>query len=360
MDSPFVRDNLLKEFSLHGILPERLEFSPWTETYEEHIKRYNEIDIALDTFPYNGTTTTCDALSLGIPVVTLIGKTHAQRVSYSILKNIGFDESLAHSLDEYVDKAVQLARKPETLSVLRKCLGSLFRYSILRQPEKFTQQLDNLYLQAWQEKQGHVPNIAKHEKRKSRPRQLHIGGKQSHPDWEIMDALPGDHVDHIGNAVNLSQFPDRTFAALYASHVLEHFSYQHELPAVLQEWQRVLIPGGKIYLSVPDLDVLAQLFINREALSPDDRYMVMRMMFGGQISDYDFHKVGLNSEFLASFLNAAGFENICKVNHLGLFEDTSNTIFANVPISLNIIAEKPLEALPVVSPSNSEQESLKV
>ncbi len=351
-----VRDNMMREFASHGIQGERIEFRPYTKTYEEHMVQYNDTDIALDTFPYNGTTTTCDALVMGVPVITLVGKSHVQRVSCSILKNIGFEETITHSMDEYVDKAVALASNRQGLTVLRNTLPTLFRHSILYQPEKFTRQLEGLYLQAWEEKYGTFPIIAKPEEKEARLRRLHIGGHAPHPDWEIMDALPGDHVDHIGNAKNLSQFPDCTFAALYASHVLEHFSYQNEILAVLQEWKRVLIPGGKLYLSVPDLDTLAQLFTQREVLSPDDRYMVMRIMFGGQTTDYDFHKVGLYCECLTAFLNEANFENIRKVDGFGIFQDTSTMIFANVPISLNIIAEKPLEPSLAVLPSNKEPE----
>lgn len=356
LDNKVIRENLLREFSSHGIKAERIEFRPYTKTYEEHIIQYNDTDIALDTFPYHGTTTTCDALIMGVPVVTLEGESHAQRVSCSIMKNIGFEETITHSIDAYVDKAVALATNPQGLPVLRNTLPTLFRFSILCQPEKFTRQLEGLYQQAWEEKLGASSIIAESEKREVRTRQLHIGGQAPHPDWEIMDALPDSHVDHVGNAKDLSQFPDCTFAAIYASHVLEHFSYQHELQAVLQEWERVLIPGGKLYVSVPDLDVLAHLFTQKDALTPDDRYMVMRMMFGGQTTDYDFHKVGLNFEFLGAFLDNANFKNIRKTDDFGFFQDTSTMVFANVPISINIIAEKSLEPLSAVLPPNKDLE----
>ena len=79
-------------FESYGVDSDRIEFTPPTATRFDHLNLYNSIDIALDTFPYHGTTTTCEALWMGVPVITLVGEVHAQRVSYSILKNLGLDE----------------------------------------------------------------------------------------------------------------------------------------------------------------------------------------------------------------------------------------------------------------------------
>jgi predicted SAM-dependent methyltransferase len=173
------------------------------------------------------------------------------------------------------------------------------------------------------------------------PRKLHIGGKVRADGWEVLNAKAGPHVDHVCNANDLSQFSDNTFSEIYASHVVEHFDYADELSAVLREWNRVLGHGGKLYVSVPDMDVLAQLFLKKEELSAEDRFLVMRMLFGGHCDKYDYHSVGLNEEFLANFLHHAGYVNIRKVTTFGLFNDTSNMIFKSVAISLNMIAEKP-------------------
>ncbi len=346
--SEMIRNNVMREFEAHGISEDRLQIQGFTERYEDNFKMYNDVDIALDTFPYNGTTTTCDALSTGVPVLTLVGQSHAQRVSYSILKNIGYEGSIAFSKDEYIEKAVELSQNPAGLSIIRFCLITLFKHSILRNPQLFTKQLEALICDAWVDKTGLPLPLALREdaaetenSETSAARKLHIGGREVKPEWEIFDAIPSDIVNHIGNANDLSRFEDHTFEALYSSHVLEHFSYQEELSQVLAEWNRVLKPGGCIYASVPDLDVLCELFLNKE-LAPQDRYMVMRMMFGGQVDAYDFHKVGYNAEILASFLAQAGFENIRMVSSFGLFNDTSNMEFAGKRISLNLVAEKKL------------------
>jgi FkbM family methyltransferase len=172
-------------------------------------------------------------------------------------------------------------------------------------------------------------------------RKLHIGGQEESEGWEILNATPAPYVTHVCNANDLSIFQDNTFTEIYASHVLEHFDYSAELEATLKEWLRVMEPGGKIYISVPDLDVLAELILQKDKLTVDERFFVMRMMFGGHIDKYDYHVVGLNQDFLAGYLNNAGYTNLRRVNSFGLFNDTSNMQYKETPISLNIIAEKP-------------------
>jgi predicted SAM-dependent methyltransferase len=172
-------------------------------------------------------------------------------------------------------------------------------------------------------------------------RKLHIGGREPRAGWEILNVLPGPAVDHQGDAIDLSRFADGTFAEVYASHVLEHFDYNGKLIKALREWHRVLAPGGLLRLSVPDLDVLCSLLLARHMLDVNQRFMVMRMMFGGHVDAYDVHLVGLNQDFLAGFLTAVGFERLQRVPRHGLFGDTSDMVFAGTPISLNMVAFKP-------------------
>lgn len=173
-------------------------------------------------------------------------------------------------------------------------------------------------------------------------RKLHIGGQVRSDGWEVLNANPAPYVDHVGNANDLSRFAADTFDAIYASHVVEHLDYKDELAATLAGWNRVLAPGGKIYLSVPDMDVLAKFLLDKARLTVDERFQVMRMLFGGHIDKYDYHVVGLNEEFLGYFLNVSGYVNIQKVPGFGLFDDASSLVFKGVPISLNMRAEKPL------------------
>lgn len=171
-------------------------------------------------------------------------------------------------------------------------------------------------------------------------RKLHIGGTAPRTGWEILNAIPADYVDHMGKADDLSRFDECTFSEIYASHVLEHLGYQAALPAALAEWYRVLIPGGLLMVSVPDLDALCEIFCQRDTLGFDERFMLMRMMFGGQTDSYDFHYVGLNEEFLSRYLCNAGFSSLERVSTFGLFEDCSGITFQGKAISLNMKAFK--------------------
>ena len=171
-------------------------------------------------------------------------------------------------------------------------------------------------------------------------RKLHIGGRVRVEGWEILDINPGPTVDHVSDAGDLAIFPDGTFTHVYASHVLEHFDYTGALMAALKEWRRVMVLGGTLYVSVPDLDVLARLFLDRQLLTYQDRFMAMRMIFGGHVDKNDYHLVGLNEEFLTDVLRIAGFTGMRRVEDFGLFEDTSITMLKGVPISVNMLCEK--------------------
>jgi len=171
-------------------------------------------------------------------------------------------------------------------------------------------------------------------------RKLHIGGWVRAPGWEVLDAKPGPHVDHVGDARDLRRFEDDAFEEIYASHVVEHLDYKDELVTTLTAWRRVLVPGGTLWVSAPDLDALARLFLE-PALSLHERFTVMRMIFGGHVDRFDYHLAGLNEEFLKGFLHAAGFVDARRVARLGLFDDGSNLEMRGRPISVNIVARKP-------------------
>jgi predicted SAM-dependent methyltransferase len=172
-----------------------------------------------------------------------------------------------------------------------------------------------------------------------RPLRLHIGGKIAHPDWKILDAQAGPGVDFVGHCADLSAFDDNSVEEIYASHVIEHLSFKHELPLALSEFNRVLIPGGLARIGVPDLPALCALYLD-PASTAADRYEVMRMIFGGQLNAADFHYAGFDEEFLAARLSTAGFVDIERVGSFGLFDDTSTHLFKGRPISLNVRARK--------------------
>lgn len=167
---------------------------------------------------------------------------------------------------------------------------------------------------------------------------LHIGGEEVKDGWKILNISPKPGVDFIGDISDLSMFENNSVADVYASHVIEHVR-QAQVLDTLKEIRRILTPAGKFYVAVPDLDVLCHTFINPIA-SPDVKFHVMRMMFGGQIDDYDYHYFGWNQLLLFDFLRQAGFSDANRVDSFGLFNDTSEHKPYGIPISLNVIATK--------------------
>lgn len=168
---------------------------------------------------------------------------------------------------------------------------------------------------------------------------LHIGGEVRKPGWQVLNAQAGPHVDHVGDLRDLSRFASASFDMVYASHVLEHVG-QNELSPVLGELARLLRPGGRLFAAVPDMKALCWIFANPN-VTEQERVEVMRIIFGGQIDAYDFHKIGLWDWYLGNLLGAAGFAQVYRVARFGLFEDTSNLAAGEIPLSLNMVAVKP-------------------
>jgi len=171
------------------------------------------------------------------------------------------------------------------------------------------------------------------------PLRLHIGGMEKRQGWKILNVQAGPDVDFVGDCTDLGRFADGSVQEIYASHVLEHLSYQDRLPRALGELYRVLRPGGAAMISVPDLEVLCRLFLDPRA-KVRDRFEIMRMAFGGQMDPHDFHFVGLSYDLLYNFLFGAGFRRIEQVKAFGLFRDSSTIEYMGEPISLNVVAHK--------------------
>ncbi len=133
-----------------GLTPEQIHILPSTRTTEEHLKYYQQIDIALDTYPYNGATTTCEALWMGIPVISWSGKTHASRMGLSLLNTVGLGHLVAKSAEEYLNIVINLTSDLNQLQDLRKNLRSQVSASPLTQAAQFTAHLETLYQNIWE------------------------------------------------------------------------------------------------------------------------------------------------------------------------------------------------------------------
>ncbi len=167
---------------------------------------------------------------------------------------------------------------------------------------------------------------------------LHIGGEQPHPEWKILNILPGPDVDFVGSCTDLSQFGNESVDEIYGSHVYEHLDFKEFLQA-FQEAYRVLKPEGKFWVAVPDMDRLCAMYLGRE-LSLRDRVELTRVIFGGQTNRYDYHKIGLNLQVLLAAFEEAGFRRAERRPRFGLFQDLSDYAIGDVSVSLNVVAFK--------------------
>jgi protein O-GlcNAc transferase len=123
--------NIASEFAKNGISGERIGFFDNRSQKISHHDCYNFIDITMDTFPVTGGTTTCDALWMGVPVVTLAGPSYHQRISHALLSHIGLQELSTTTVDEFVQRSVELANDHESLRFLRENLRASLRASYL-------------------------------------------------------------------------------------------------------------------------------------------------------------------------------------------------------------------------------------
>lgn len=136
-------------FARSGIAADRLILLGWTAGRNDHFARYRQIDIALDPFPYNGTITSCDALWMGVPLLTLPGRRHAARVGASLLTAVGLEELIAADAEDCVALAAALAGDPERLVSLRAGMRERLLASPLCDAERFTRNLEGVYRDLW-------------------------------------------------------------------------------------------------------------------------------------------------------------------------------------------------------------------
>jgi len=133
-----------------GIVAERIELVPMLADAAAHLGLYDRIDIALDPFLYNGTTTTCEASWMGVPVITLRGDRHAGRVGASLLTQLGLTELIADSVEEYVEIAAALAVDQARLRALRRSLRPRLATSPLGDAAAFARKIESAYRAMWQ------------------------------------------------------------------------------------------------------------------------------------------------------------------------------------------------------------------
>lgn len=144
-----VQERLLREFTTRGIDAGRIEFDKRSAKEGAHYATYGRIDISLDSLPWSGHTTSCESMWMGVPFITMRGKTHAGRMAASILQTVGVEELIAEDSAQFVRIAVDLAGDVERIKRYRTELREKLRGSALFDAKTFTRGLEAAYRQMW-------------------------------------------------------------------------------------------------------------------------------------------------------------------------------------------------------------------
>ena len=146
---PSLRKELLALFQAAGLAEDRIELLERAKETADHLRLYEKLDVALDPFPYNGTTTTCEAAHQGVPTVTLRGERHSTRVGASLFTAIGVPELITTDVDEYVRRAIALGTDAASLGVLRSTLRARMLASPLCDARAFAARFEGVLRGLW-------------------------------------------------------------------------------------------------------------------------------------------------------------------------------------------------------------------
>jgi protein O-GlcNAc transferase len=156
-ETPYARKRIHSYFD---VAPDRIRFLPQTDTESAHRARYGAVDIALDPFPYNGTTTSWEALYMGVPVVTLRGDRHVQRTTWTLLANLNLGMLAVDTPPSYIDLAVRLATEPSLLNRVKNRVGDSIKRCLNAGNSAYACALEDHYHRAWQrfQRTPHTPH----------------------------------------------------------------------------------------------------------------------------------------------------------------------------------------------------------
>lgn len=275
-------------FASHGIASDRLELRG-ASFHVDMLKEYADIDIALDPFPFTGGLTSCEALWMGVPVVTWPQSRVVSRQTYGYLFSIGLQEFAAKDAEEYVSIAVSLASNRERLTTIRKTIRTRMQESSLMNVAVFTRQLEQTFINLY-------CDISTREETKPMPvvkTLLNVGAGHpqnraaipacfSAPEWKEvrLDIDPANEPDILGTTLDMSTVADASVDAIYSSHNIEHL-YPNEIPLALKEFLRVLKPEGFAVITCPDLQAAAQM------IAEDKLMEVAYTSPGGPVTPFD-------------------------------------------------------------------------
>ena len=321
-----LRESIQSAFTQRGIDPQRIELRP-ASFHADVLKEYADIDIALDPFPFTGGLTSCEALWMGVPVVTWPQARAVSRQTFALLCSIGLPELAALDADDYVRIAVALAGDRHKLAALRNRLRSRMQSAPLMDVAGFTRQLEDALRQLF---------ISTNEQEKMHAMYtktiLHVGPGHRHSGAKLpsvftldtwreirLDIEPGNEPDILGSMLDMSAVASGSTDAIYSAHNIEHV-YAHEVPVVLGEFLRVLKPEGFALITCPDLQAVCALVAEDKLddaaySSPAGPITPLDILYGHRTAlatghHYMAHKCGFTLKTLTVALQAAGFQSI--------------------------------------------------
>ena len=317
------RQQVTDAFVTRGIAAERIELRG-PSFHADLLKEFADLDIALDPFPFTGGLTSCEALWMGVPVVTCPQSRVVSRQTHAFLHQIGLPELSARDADDYVCIAVELANDRARLAELRATLRERMRASALMDVAGFTRQLEDTLIDLYRRVEVEESTKAMNAKTI-----LHVGpGHRNNgaklpaafqgSDWQELrlDIDPANEPDIVGSMLDMAAVVDTSVDAIYSAHNIEHV-YAHEVPQVLKEFLRVLKPEGFLVVTCPDLQSVCQLVAEDKLgdaayTSQAGPITPLDILYGHGAAlaaghHYMAHKTGFTLKTLTQTLHAAGF-----------------------------------------------------
>jgi SAM-dependent methyltransferase len=319
--------SVCEAFAQRGITPERIELRG-ASFHADVMKEYADIDIALDPFPFTGGLTSCEALWMGVPVVTWPQSRVVSRQTFAFLSAIGLPELAAQDAEGYVRIAVELGGDRERLVALRNEMRTRMEASPLMDVPAFTRQLEQCLIELYQD----IYAREKDRPMTSPKTLLNVGAGHPKsgakiprafqtPDWKELrlDIDPANEPDILGTMLDMSAVADESVDAIYSSHNIEHL-YPNEIPTALKEFLRVLKPDGFAVITCPDLQAAAQMIAEDKLMevaysspagpvTPFD-IVYSHRNFTGRDKPFMAHHCGFTLKVLIGTLKSNGFPSV--------------------------------------------------
>lgn len=332
------REQLRNRMTQFGIAQERVSLLGHVSR-SDYLAAHAEVDFVLDTFPYPGGTTTCEALWMGVPTLTLAGETMLARQGASLLTAAGLIDWVANSADEYVAKAVAFSQDLTYLSALRRCLRGQVKSSPLFDADRFARNLEAALRKMWNSRH---PETKRENGDEMKNIFLHVGCGSNRKDqttrefntdsWQELrlDINESTHPDIVGTMTDMSALANEAVDAIFSSHNIEHL-YPHEVPLALKEFIRVLKPEGFLVITCPDLQSVCALVAEDKLTdpaynSPAGPIAPIDILYGHRASMergnlYMAHRCGFTKKVLIGTLRTFGFASLIAANRSAPFFD---------------------------------------